>query len=321
MCEEADTSPSARYPWESYWRAGDNPHAAAVMGVGSSDAFRSVWDAFLNQIRVAPGNVLRVLDLACGAGVVTEQARAVLPAGTVFVGADYAVSAVNQFSARFGGKANGVFSVAADGACLPFANGAFDIVVSQFGLEYAGLGAFAEVGRVIANNGDIMCVAHYRDGAIEFECRESLRIADEIFMSKVFEKMQVFFETAGNREAEQNLASALQRLQFVMAASPPSPGLDLLSQLGADLTRLAMRRAAFESREIYAWLEAALSELSQYSARMRAMVSAALSEGEVRGIMDAWKAGGLEVDMPLPVVTEATTEPSAWQLSAHRPKA
>lgn len=328
MNERSDPRPSSPDHWENYWGgagAGNDPRDAAVTGAGRSEAFQTAWRSFFSQAPASGNSALRVIDLACGAGVVTEIAAAALPrdalAQTVFAGADYALSAVRQFPKRFDSKAGGAFGIVADAERLPFAASSFDIAVSQFGLEYAGLNAFDEAGRLVAPGGQIMCVAHYRNGAIEDECSENARITEEILKSGVFDKMRVLFTDIANTDAVGQVRKTLRQLSAVAEASPPSAGLALLGRLGTDLTRLLERRAAFEPREILTWLETNKAETSMYRDRMRAMIGAALDVAQVRDIMQSWSAAGLETDEPEPMSVDPKTPPSAWRLCARRPEA
>ncbi len=315
--------------WENYWDGAGATHDArdaAVTGVAKSEAFQSVWRAFFDQINAehdSRASALLFLDLACGAGVVTDIAFSALAAPLqkelCSFGVDYSISAARQFSSKFQSSGVCANGVVADALALPFRSASIDIAVSQFGLEYAGVGAIIDAGGLIAPRGKIMCLSHYRAGAIEVECSENLRLADTILSSEVFGFARGLFVQLGDPQAPQKLSVALQILRGVADESPASAGRRLLTRLVADLNRLAARRAAFDPREALGWIDANAAEISMYRDRMQSMTGAALDPVQIGEIVERWKANGLEVDDPAPVVMDSVSAPSAWRLSARRP--
>jgi ubiquinone/menaquinone biosynthesis C-methylase UbiE len=108
------------------------------------------WSARVaGAARVADGD--RVLDVACGTGVLAREA-ARRSGGQGFVAGidpDPGMIAVARREAKH------VRWCRADAAGLPFASNAFDVVVSQFGLMYFGdrAGAIREMRRVLRSGG------------------------------------------------------------------------------------------------------------------------------------------------------------------------
>jgi SAM-dependent methyltransferase len=298
---------------------------AAVTGVAKSEVFQSLCRAFFDQIQndlKDQADALLFLDLACGAGVVTDIAISVfvapLPKELSLFGVDYSSSAAHQFSSKFqasGAVANGVV---ADALALPFRSASIDVAFSQFGLEYAGVGAVMNAGRLIAPKGKIMCLTHCRNGAIEVECRENFRLADMILASEVFGCGRRIFAEPEDLQAPQKLGKTLQDLHAAANASPASAGKRLLMRLGSDLNRLAARRTAFDPREALGWLDANAAEISMYRDRMQSMIGAALDAAQIGDVVECWKAEGLKVEEPLAVTMDGVSEPSAWRLSARR---
>lgn len=324
------TPAHSRDHWENYWDgAGDQGDArdAAVTGAGRSEAFQSAWRAFFEHINAQQNGAkitgLRLMDLACGGGVVTDIALSALAAARLeqscLIGADYSLSAARRYSAKFRSSgAAAAVGVVGDALVLPFRSGSVDVVVSQFGLEYAGPVAVAEASRLLAANGEMMCLTHYRSGAIERECSENLRIADEILSSEVLTIARVVFAKSDDLEAMQRLTGALETLRIIAQESPVSAGNRLLTRLSADLRRLVARRAAFDPREVIGWLDANAAEISMYRDRMLSMTGAALDDAQTGAIINHWKSDGLEVEEPVAITMEGAPAPSAWRLRAHR---
>ncbi len=61
----------------------------------------------------------------------------------------------------------GVTTMACPADDLPYADGPFNAVCSQFGVEYAGTKAFEEAAHVLAPNGRLLILCHYSNGYID----------------------------------------------------------------------------------------------------------------------------------------------------------
>lgn len=103
--------------------------------------------------RVASARASRVLEIACGTGILTQQLRAALGPGTQLVATDLNPPMLEI--ARSKAATDGVEWRQADGTHLPFADGAFDAVVCQFGYMFFPdkVAGFREAARVLAPGG------------------------------------------------------------------------------------------------------------------------------------------------------------------------
>src|SRR3954453_8077606 len=80
--------------------------------------------------RAAAMNPARILETACGTGVVTDALAGVLPHADI-VGTDLNQGILDRAGARI--SASNVSFQQADALDLPFPDGGFDLVVCQFG--------------------------------------------------------------------------------------------------------------------------------------------------------------------------------------------
>ena len=105
--------------------------------------------------RVAGSGATRVLEVAAGTGVVTRALASVLPDGAAIVATDLNEAMLDHAAAL--GTARPVEWRRADAMALPFADGAFDAVVCQFGVMFFPdkRAAFAELRRVLAPGGTL----------------------------------------------------------------------------------------------------------------------------------------------------------------------
>ncbi len=106
--------------------------------------------------RVAGHAPQRVLEIACGTGVVTRQLAKTLPASTTLVATDLNPPMLEY--ARRLGTARPVTWQQADAMQLPFPDAAFDAVVCQFGVMFLPdrARAYAEVLRVLRPGGHFL---------------------------------------------------------------------------------------------------------------------------------------------------------------------
>jgi ubiquinone/menaquinone biosynthesis C-methylase UbiE len=120
------------------------PHYAATF----AHATVGFVDALINAARVDAG--ARVLDLACGPGVVSAAAarRGAQPVGLDFAAAMLEITRAAHPGIRF---------AQADAEALPFADASFDAAVSNFGVHHFPdpVRALAEVLRVLRPGGRI----------------------------------------------------------------------------------------------------------------------------------------------------------------------
>jgi SAM-dependent methyltransferase len=143
---------------------------AQRLAMTSGDAFSGSVPAFYDRYlvpvlfepyaadlvaRIVPRDKLRVLELACGTGVVTRRLRAALPdAAIVATDLSPAMLAVAERSLI----SSGISWQPADALALPFDDGSFDVVVCQLGVMFLPdkvLG-FREARRVLAPGGQLL---------------------------------------------------------------------------------------------------------------------------------------------------------------------
>jgi len=106
--------------------------------------------------RVPKRDGLRVLELACGTGVVTRHLRAALPDSATVVATDLSADMIAY--AQRAVPASGIEWQTADAQALPFDDGSFDVAVCQFGLMFLPdkVRGFREAHRVLAPGGQLL---------------------------------------------------------------------------------------------------------------------------------------------------------------------
>ena len=96
----------------------------------------------------------RVLEIACGTGIVTRRLRDALPASTELVATDLNTD-MFEFAKRKFEKGENVRWQQADACALPLADGSFEAVICQFGFMFVPdkAAAMRESYRVLRNGG------------------------------------------------------------------------------------------------------------------------------------------------------------------------
>ncbi len=307
--------------WEAYWDAARG-RPAAVSGDAPGDLFDEIWRAFLMNA-LSARKTPSLLDLACGAGVILDRALEVAGASTVvndarFVGLDYAGSAATAVARKTPPKNAAIHGVAASAAELPFANGAFDIVISQFGIEYAGVHAFAEAARTLAPGGAMQFIMHYKGGGIYRECTENARVLRAVLQHGLFE---VAMEAVRGPDHE----GAAGKLKTIFAALKPYlegdrvAAKEMLARLLGDVSQLVSRRQAYAPAEALGWCEAMRGEVVLYEGRMRAMTQSALDIAGVSEARDRLASCGANIVTPEVLTPKGKTIAAAWLLKTEPP--
>lgn len=107
--------------------------------------------------RVPAGEGTRVLEMACGTGIVTRHLRERLPADCRFVATDLNQPMIDHARRKLQGV-QGIDWQQADACALPFPDKSFDSVVCQFGLMFVPdkPQALREAKRVLADGGTLL---------------------------------------------------------------------------------------------------------------------------------------------------------------------
>jgi SAM-dependent methyltransferase len=103
----------------------------------------------------------RVLEVACGTGILSERLRQRLPESATLVATDLNEPMIDVARAKLGDAA--IEWRTADAAALPFSDASFDAVAFQFGLMFVPdkAAAFGEARRVLADGGTLLASVWY----------------------------------------------------------------------------------------------------------------------------------------------------------------
>lgn len=319
----ADESAGARGAWSAYWREGSTENALPDDNPGTQ-ALSAFWRHYAEDLASRKPRA-RILDLACGGGFALRHLAALTrgaPLAWELLGLDLAATALQQPSV-----APEASLLVGDAARPPFADGSMDVVISQFGLEYAGSDALVHCAGLLAPGGELTLLAHHAVGPIAASCAANHQLIEDVLACGVLEAMRDWFaqRSRGRPGSRQGAASAdalhepVRRLESALQTAPDCPARQLCARLHADLGRLYARADAYAPEEVLHWLEGMRGELASYRARMQGMLEAARSQADVRELLGSWASLGLQHCQS--TALEVQGRPIAWQLTAIRPAA
>lgn len=308
--------------WHEFWAGGEGDEA--VGGV-QRHRLAARWAQFFLGPRPARPRPL-VIDIAAGRGVALRAAIEALDGTADFLAVDYSPAAAA--SARRG--LGSAFAAAADAARLPLTDHCAAYVISQYGIEYAGGGAFAEAARILAPGGRFCAVAHFRGGAIDAECAENERLLLAAAGPALFDAArralaESFARRAGgaaeraDASLENAFSAAMTAALAALRPAPPSAARSTLERFLADLSRLSARRLAYEDSDALGWVSGMEASLGAYLKRMQSMRGAALDAGGIADIAGHFAAAGLGDFSATPLHLDGGRPPAAWVIEARRP--
>jgi hypothetical protein len=206
-------------PWTLYWQADHLDSAEANQSADDAAAIHAFWRS-LAAATLAGGTVI---DLATGNGAVPAALLGENP-DLVVTGVDMADIDPVRFLSTPGALASVDFRGATDICSLPFEDGSFDVVTSQFGIEYTPLQqTIPEAVRVIVKGGVVQLLMHRASSEIVAPAAIR-RLEMEALMADdgVLQKLAVF--VADDTPADDVEAAGAAHLASDVARTPGITG-------------------------------------------------------------------------------------------------
>lgn len=309
--------------WDKYWH-GTGTAEAFSAGGASHPGIQVFWSDFFQSItgRYAPP---RHVDLATGNGAVVEASLNLLANDKPTVTCvDISESAIRNVEARF----PGVVGVVSDAASIPLDDYGFDVVTSQFGIEYAGPDAVPEAARLVAPGGALGLLMHIEDGIVHKECEDSLAaikaIRESDFVALAIELFRNGFAAVRGADrapydaAGSNFAPAVSAAERIMDEYGDDVAGGSIAKLYDDIARIHSRMPNYDPDEVLGWLSTMDDEMAGYSARMSSMLATASSRSAFEQVCAQLQSSGLKISMANELLVGEETRPLAWALVATR---
>lgn len=302
---------SSEKGWSDYWQKDSADGEVFVDAEGERHpALAEFWQAHFAGL----DDGARVIDLASGAGSIYAH----LPEEHAFQlsAADISEVALEALQERF----PQVSTVVCSADSMPLDDQSFDRVVTQFGVEYAGVDAFAEAARLVAPGGRFIGLCHVQDGYIDSDNQRQLAaatiVAEQAFIDHARRLITAAFsvDSAALKDAQD---------AFAKAATPVGESMrhcrkGIHTYLFQGFRQLYERRRQYDLADITGWLDAMRGELEVNLDRLGLMCEAALSVNDVERIKRIFEEQGLEDVHCTPFETPGNKLPVAWHIAARR---
>jgi ubiquinone/menaquinone biosynthesis C-methylase UbiE len=290
------TPPEMQSAWTEYWKTGAVESMPADRASGLLAHMDAAWNAFFAKL----ANGAKILDLATGGGSVV---RAAVSQGREFeiTGVDIADLSPVRATIQSG---NVRLIGDTDLSSLPFADGAFDAVTSQFGFEYADVEAAAgEAVRVLTSGGQGHLVLHHADSAISHGDSSSLAAYRSVFAgSTAFQLGRTVFESEQQSASAEDIAAAITRFRNAVGELRPRLRADRSYRVAGNvvefLMRLASSPSSYPAAEGLHQLETVEKFNEARNLRKAAQTKAALDRSGVDRVAAFLRAAGASVSEP-----------------------
>jgi SAM-dependent methyltransferase len=309
--------------WDTYWQGAGGADAYVGGGV-THPVITEVWVYLLGEI-LAERSDARILDIASGSGAVVDRLQQFpdMDLGRITC-VDISSAAIESLEQRF----PGITGITADAGSTPLEDASYDLVTSQFGIEYAGQGAIDEAIRLVAPGGSIVLVMHIRPGRIFNECAQARDAVAQTRDSGFVKKAGAFLEAGfaavrgGDRRAYEQagatLNPAIEKVERIMRDFGQDVAGGTISQLYGDVQRIHSKLPNFDPDEVMAWIGRMDDELNEYQDRMQSMCDAALHEGAFEQLGEKLQQAGFTIGLAKGLLAEGDSLPLAWVLRAVR---
>lgn len=306
--------------WTRYWASGRGESFAAEAGGFDSGPF---WRAYF---AVFPDGA-KLLDLATGGGHVVRLALSTAAErrlGYEIHGVDlanlapvrHALGPTRQSTLRLHGNT--------DLASLPFADGVFDGVTSQFGIEYAVRDAATrEAVRVLKPGGRGLFLMHHAGGAIAKSAAVRLDahkyVVPDDAAFRHGERLFALYARGAPRVMAMGEASAFHAaVQAMISRFSPDPLLSNTAEVVSFFADMARTPERYDPRDALRRLKSAEDEVAAWVMRQEALVAAALDEKSVQALARTLEEAGADVRAP-GAFKNAPGTLLAWSLAFEKP--
>ncbi|MDX2220080.1 MAG: methyltransferase domain-containing protein [Burkholderiales bacterium] len=311
MTKRSDAS--NRAAWEHYWSREHAQPAYAAQGRLTA-ILNMHWDRIFGEL--APNlRDLPCLDIAAGNGDLSarltaylQQHRTTPPA---VIACDLSQDAARQLQSR-----NCDHAVRCDAARLPFANQCMDVVISQFGVEYAGPHALDECARVIAPGGTVALAMHHSGGALHQENTSILAAVEAFQACQLLPAFARFAANDRDIHIRNAFIQAVKGTEAVLHQHGPDIAAGSLLRLYREVATLHENLSRYDRDEVGVWCTRMSGSVESYAARTRWMIEAALSVESLQDAQNRFAEQGLTVVAVEPILDDG--RPVAWSLIATR---
>ncbi|GAB3031450.1 class I SAM-dependent methyltransferase [Bowmanella dokdonensis] len=272
--------------WESYWQSGNRDQA--LIADANVQSFIDQYWVLQLQAAIHGHTIGTALELGCGAGSLAPTIKHYLHGsvvGPLTVYLDISHSALARLNTVHASAA----LVQADMARLPFRNDSIDLILSQFGIEYAGTQAFCDSAGLLTSNGILIALCHHQDGCLVDRAKQAQRLLTEIvscgMLPAAHFALTTLFDCIEGRQAHARFVEADTLLSpkvqavglLVRQHSHERLVIPWLSKFCRDFAAIYHHPQNYPRSASMVWLDNMIRELPAYLDRMQQLITASLS--------------------------------------------
>ncbi len=217
--------------WSAYWRAGAQ-HSLPQDFEGNYDReIAHFWSEHFSQL----DSTARILDLCTGSGAIAMLAHQSAPPGASIVAVDGAHVEPEALQAIWGeqsqthGRIEFIFGCRIEALDEMRVGGSFDLVTSQYGLEYCNLEALSDrLVKLIKPNGKLVMMTHATDSDMSSTMSQE---AGDYQMLKEAGYFKLLSSWSKNQISGQDLSDRLTRISNQLAPIYQKTASPLLAQV------------------------------------------------------------------------------------------
>lgn len=310
--------------WNTYWQGASSAGAFSSGGIEHPD-IANFWLNFFKQIE---NNIAKpkLLDIASGNGAVIKMAINSLNClEHDITSLDISEAATQNIKSQY----PDVQAIVANANELPnkFIN-SYEVVTSQFGIEYAGFNAVKNALTIVKNDGYIALVLHHRSGTIYRECERNLNSLERVkaceFLPRSIELFKSGFNAIKGHSREPydaaglKLSSAIKELELIMREYGEEVADYTIANMYNDVAKIHQRIQFYEPHEVISWLERLKKEIDAYIKRMESMLQSAISESNYEEIINLLKNSSFKIADSGVLAQADNNEPIAWKIIAKK---
>lgn len=325
MTQPTDFAREDTDDWDKYW-SGVGGIGAFTDGGVSHPAITAYWQHYFRTLSASPANEsLKIIDIAGGNGALIETAGQIYGDEQLAITSlDLSPAAIQQLTKRFP-HVNGLV---ADANAIPLQDNSTDLVVSQFGIEYAGAGAIDEAIRIVNPGGNIALMMHCENGVIFHESRINLTVIQRVLDSHILPLAKCFFSArtelhrGGNKQRQsfqaqaEQFCVALGVLEHCMSEFGTGAAGGFVHKLYNDLANVHEFFGRYVLNEVLDWLSNIEVELEAYKGRMQAMLDAALAVDEFNEVTEKFRHSEFTLTVADKLYSPDNSHPLAWVVVA-----
>jgi len=292
---------SSLVEWNDYWR--NNGDVQSLYSDKNGKPFKE-FSLFWNNALPSTKRDLKIIDIACGTGALFKSLNDVY--FETIAGLDCSEVALASFKKNFSQAETYLTN---DTRLPKDIIKTYDVVVSQFGIEYLGKNAFVDVLSSLKPKAEFIALCHFKDGHIHARYEKERRAIEQLFFIDAFEESLLLVHEAAATEA-----NTTSRMKIFIEKLKSNVDLKVggCSHFVGGIEQLFSSFSAYHPNDITGWIRGMRTQLETALSRVKVITDVALSEYEIKKIL---KLADCNVNCQVqPFFVNKNDLPTAWEI-------